>query len=339
MASFKDLMKNRNKKVRAKETSTSQPAVNLPPPPSQIPSDFGLKPLPDPKKKRPITDNEEREVVPPKRAKQQKVDKSQRSKRVLSTESRDKALVAEITQQVSVAEEWNKKTFNEAQAEAHTRFEVEKSLGSLKEDYSRLFEQLRDMTSQRDNLDVGLKTTEKQAENQRKQLRMTEINLETQRESDKGLHAELQKAKEAAQLAKKDAQLAKEAVEAERQAAYTLGVCREYCDVTWDKALETAGVPLDADLRQPKSVFYHPDICELPEASEQPVVDQTLPDPAKAPKESGQAGNQGKQVEGPQDGSQDLEKRKTPLESKDQTADAATQPSQTADPLAPQKKT
>ncbi|XP_065630889.1 uncharacterized protein LOC136068112 [Quercus suber] len=213
-----------------------------------------------------------------------------------------------ITQQVYVAEEWNKRTFNEAHAKAHTQSEVEKSLGNLKEDYSRLFEQLKDMKSQRDNLDAGLKTAEKQAEDQRKQLRMTEINLETERESVKGLCAELQKAKEATQLAKKDAQLAKEAVEAERQAGYTLGVeetqlrltkefakvCREYYDLTWDKALEAARVPPEADLRQPKSFFYHSDICELLEVSEQRAVDQTLLDPTEAPKESGQAGDQGK---------------------------------------------
>ncbi|XP_065633840.1 uncharacterized protein LOC136069341 [Quercus suber] len=151
-----------------------------------------------------------------------------------------------ITQQVYVAEEWNKRTYNEAQAEAHTWSEVEKTLSNLKEDYSRLSKQLKEITSQRNNLDAGLKTAEKQAEDQRKQLRMTEIKLETERELVKGLRAELQNAKEATQLAENSAQLAKEAVEAKRQAAYTLGVeetqvryteefakvCREYCDMT-----------------------------------------------------------------------------------------------------------
>nr|POE53200.1 hypothetical protein CFP56_13608 [Quercus suber] len=126
--------------------------------------------------------------------------------------------LAMITQQVYVAEEWNKRIFNEAQAEAHTRSEVEKSLGSLKEDYSWLSEQLRDMTSQRDNIDAGLRTAEKLTE----------------------------------EFAK---------------------VCREYCDVTWDKALDASGVPSEADLRQPKSIFYHPDVRELTKAPEQPVVD------------------------------------------------------------------
>ena len=72
----------------------------------------------------------------------------------------------------------------------------------------------------------------------------------------KDLRTELQKVREAAQLAK-------EAVEAEKQAASKLGVketqvrlteelsivCREYCDVSWGKALDVVGVPANSDLR------------------------------------------------------------------------------------------
>ena len=63
-----------------------------------------------------------------------------------------------------------------------------------------------------------------------------------------------------------------EAAEAEKKASYQLGVdetkirlaeelsevCRNYCDVTWDKALTVAGVPTDSALRLPKSIYYHP---------------------------------------------------------------------------------
>ena len=87
----------------------------------------------------------------------------------------------------------------------------------------------------------------------------------------KELCKELQKAREAAQLSN-------EATEAEKQAAYTLGVeetqarlteeffavCREYCGVTWGKALDAAGVPVGFDLRQPESMCYDTEICELP---------------------------------------------------------------------------
>ena len=85
------------------------------------------------------------------------------------------------------------------------------------------------------------------------------------------LRKELKKAREAVQLVK-------EAAEAEKQAAYTLGVeetqarlteeliavCRDYCSISWGKALDVAGVPVGSDLRQPESIYYDPKIRELP---------------------------------------------------------------------------
>ena len=34
-------------------------------------------------------------------------------------------------------------------------------------------------------------------------------------------------------------------------------VCRDYCDVTWDKAFNAIGVPVDSILRQSRSIYYH----------------------------------------------------------------------------------
>ena len=41
-------------------------------------------------------------------------------------------------------------------------------------------------------------------------------------------------------------------------------VCREYCGISWGKGLDAAGVPVDSDLRRPESVYYNPEIHELP---------------------------------------------------------------------------
>ena len=82
---------------------------------------------------------------------------------------------------------------------------------------------------------------------------------------------EFQKAREAVQLVK-------EVAEAEKQAASTLGVketqarlteelfavCRDYCDISWGKALDVAEVPLGSDLRRPESIYYDLEIYELP---------------------------------------------------------------------------
>ena len=164
-------------------------------------------------------------------------------------------------------------------------------MGNLKEDQAKLSEQLKEAIKARDNSEAGLKNAEKQAEEQRKQLHYTEINLAIEKQLVKDLREKLQKVREAAQLAK-------EAAKAKKQAAYTLGVeetqvrlmeelsvvCREYCGISWGKALDAVGVLVDSNLRQPENIYYDPEIRELPgpgssnpkqapEASERPLVD------------------------------------------------------------------
>ena len=91
---------------------------------------------------------------------------------------------------------------------------------------------------------------------------MTEKQLVTE------LREELKKAREAIQLVK-------EAAETEKQTVYMLGVeetqvrlieeliavCRDYCSISWGKALDAAGVPVGSNLRRPKSIYYDPEIC------------------------------------------------------------------------------
>ena len=78
--------------------------------------------------------------------------------------------------------------------------------------------------------------------------------------------------------------MAKEAIEAEKQASYALGmeetkarlieelakVCRDYCMVTWAEALNLATVPADLEWRQPRNVYYYPEIREIPGALPSP---------------------------------------------------------------------
>ena len=115
-----------------------------------------------------------------------------------------------------------------------------------------------------------MKTTEKQFEDIRKQLHYMEINMATEKQLVTELRKELQKVREAAQLLK-------EATEAEKQAADILGmeetqarlkkeffaVAKDYCDISWGKALDVAGVPADSGLRRLESIYYDPEIREL----------------------------------------------------------------------------
>ena len=132
------------------------------------------------------------------------------------------------------------------------------------------------------------------------------------------------KLREELRKARKAAQLLKEATEAEKQATYALrvqetqsrlteelsAVTRDYCDITWGKALDVAGIPVDSSLRRPESIYYDSDIRELPglgspppeqpaQVSEAPTADQAPPTPVEVPTNSHQDAGQGKKVEAP----------------------------------------
>ena len=122
-----------------------------------------------------------------------------------------------------------------------------------------------------------MKTTERQFEEVRKELHYSEINLATEKQMVTEFREELYKAREATQLLK-------EATEAEKQAANALGVqetqstlteefstiARDYCDISWGKALNVAGILTDSSLRRPESIYYDLDIHELSSPSSSP---------------------------------------------------------------------
>ena len=80
-------------------------------------------------------------------------------------------------------------------------------------------------------------------------------------------------------------------------------MCKDYCDATWDEALNVVRVPVDSAWRQPGSKYYHLDIREAPgaipppfatalESLKQPLAAQaTLPVP-EALEGSSQVGDQ-----------------------------------------------
>ena len=101
-------------------------------------------------------------------------------------------------------------------------------------------------------------------------------------------------------------------------------VARDYCDITWGKALDVAGVPVDSNLRQPESIYYDSDIRELPgsesppqehpaKVSEVPLTSQVPLALVEVPTDSRPNAGQGKEVEAPKgkDKSKDKGKGKT----------------------------
>ena len=197
-----------------------------------------------------------------------------------------------------MAEEFCRDNNSRAEVEIQARAEVEKTLGSLQHDYAELMDKFKESENQRKSADAGLKTAEAQAEDQRKELFATQINLATEKQAVQDLKTALQKVEDELRRVKEEAQLIREATEAEKSAARQLGaeetearlseeipeVCRDYCSISWARALDAAGVPADSALRLPESIFYPEEIRENSDAvqvaSEQDLV---VPDAAPVP--------------------------------------------------------
>ena len=216
-----------------------------------------------------------------------------------------------------VADEWAKRFRDETRAAHQARDAAEDNLSVLRTQQKQLAEQVKKANQDKASAEAGRNNIEKQAETFRSELHLCQINLETEKQMVIGLREELRQAKEAAQLQK-------EAAEAEKQASYALGVeetqsrlteefasvARDYCDVTWGKALDAAGVPADSSLRRPESVYYDPEIQPLsdsdppPEqpasAPEAPVVTLDLPASVEGPTVSHQDAGQGEKAEASQ---------------------------------------
>ena len=102
-----------------------------------------------------------------------------------------------------MAEDWVKSARSKAKAAFDARSEVEVELGTVKENHSKMAEQLKVAIRARDTTEAGLKITEKQFKDIRKQLHYNEINLAIEKQLVTELHEELRKAKKATQLSRR----------------------------------------------------------------------------------------------------------------------------------------
>ena len=123
-------------------------------------------------------------------------------------------------------------------------------------------------------------------------------------------------------------------------------MARDYCDITWGKALDVAGVPADSILRRPESIICDLDIRELPgsespppehlaKVSELPITHQVPSAPREVPTDSHPDAGQGKEIEAPQGKDKSKDKGKGKGKALDTTI---SQPEQAADPGAPKAK-
>ena len=131
-------------------------------------------------------------------------------------------------------------------------------------------EMLKTSEQGRQSAHAGLKIAEVQAEDQRKRLYTTELDLATEKAAVLSLKAELEKAKVEAQAIREAAQAAKRAAyergvlkTEQRLAKEVAEVCRDYCSMTWDAALNSARVPAKSELRKAERLFYPKHIRDI----------------------------------------------------------------------------
>ena len=208
-----------------------------------------------------------------------------------------------------MAEEWVKNARGVTRVALDARVKVETELGALKEKHAKMAEQLKEAVRERDSVEAGLKTTERQFEEVRKELHCSEINLATEKQMVTELCEELRKA-------------------------------RDYCDISWGKTLDTAGIPSDSSLRRLESIYYDPDIYEFSgpssspstqptQVSEVPTTDQAPSAPVETSIDPHPDAGKGKEAETPQG------KNKGKGKASDTTI---SQPEQAADPRAPKSQ-
>ena len=193
--------------------------------------------------------------------------------------------MAQVTQQIFVAEEWAKKAREDLNSEAQSRLAAEKVAGDLRQEKDRLSSEVKEAQKGRVSAEAGLKNTTKQAEDLRQQLHQSEAKLATEKQTVSDLTAELAKVKKAAHVAK-------EAAESALVTSYDRGVrdigvrlteevaavCKDYITMSWGVALDWAAVPADSDLRKVENIFFLEDIREILDsvAPEEPFSSKAL---------------------------------------------------------------
>ena len=127
-------------------------------------------------------------------------------------------------------------------------------------------------------------------------------------------------------------------------------VASDYCNISWGKALDVAGIPTDSGLRRPENIYYHLEIRELSDPSsslpeqatqvfEVPKADQVPLAPLEASMDSHQDIGKGKKAETLQGKDKGKDKKKDSSKLAEKASDTAiSQPEQAADPGAPKAK-
>nr|POF21574.1 hypothetical protein CFP56_10786 [Quercus suber] len=170
-----------------------------------------------------------------------------------------------------------------------------RTLNASEQNIVQLKKKLAAEESARKSADSTLEGFQRQAEDQRQLLRDANTQLAASKEQVLALQKQLeevQKLKDQAEKAKAEAEKERDVAE---QQGYNVGVaeiedtfraevpvvCREYCALTWQEALNRAGVASSSELRKPENIYFPPAIRASTPSTPQGEVSSTVAEPPK----------------------------------------------------------
>ncbi|XP_065633196.1 uncharacterized protein LOC136069049 [Quercus suber] len=171
-------------------------------------------------------------------------------------------------------EEIAKSYYDQIDEEKKKRISAVRTLNASEQNIAQLKKKLAAEEDARKSADSALAGFQRQAEDQGRLLRDANAQLATSKEQVLTLQKQLeevQKLRDQAEKAKAEAKKGKDAAE---QQGYNVGVaeteetfrvevpvvCREYCALTWQEALDRAGVESSSELRKPENIYFPPTI-------------------------------------------------------------------------------
>nr|XP_023875860.1 cilia- and flagella-associated protein 99-like [Quercus suber] len=173
-------------------------------------------------------------------------------------------------------EEITNSYYQQIEVERKKKIATVQTLNAAEQNVVQLKKKLSDEENARKSADSALDGVQRQVEDQRKLLRDANAQLATSQGQILTLQKQLEEAqrlRDQAEKAKAEVEKAKAEVEKERDATeqhgYDVGVaktednfraevpvvCREYCALTWQEALNRAGVEPSSELRRPENVY------------------------------------------------------------------------------------
>nr|XP_023894771.1 uncharacterized protein LOC112006699 [Quercus suber] len=267
--SLKDIIEGQPGKVMEKQVQVNPPPL-LPLPP-QSPQPTVTEPS-DPKRRR---EPKGKEVTNAGRTHTTREGEDQRAAKQQKTSYGSQRGAVQATFRLKeIAESYHQ----QIDKERKKKITAVRTLNASEQNIVQLKKKLAAEKSARKSADLALEGFQRQAEDQGRLLRDANAQLTTSKEQAKKAKAEAETERDVAEQQGYNVGVA-ETEDTFR--AEVLVVCREYCALTWQEALDRAGVESSSELRKPENIYFPPAIQASTPSTPQGEVSSTVAEPPK----------------------------------------------------------